>query len=275
VHRVVILTLDEGCPRTPVLACQDALRAGGAEVEVVTAGSDAEIDAALEEPAGLVVAAAADGQIRAVVRRLLRRNAVAPARRPTDLAADRTIPDLPPFGLLSLDPTGPNLVSRLGLPREPARVAAAVLGGAVRRFDLLRNDAASLTLDGALLGGADAGGRAVPFRAAVNVDDAVLTDGRERLLAALVANAGGYSTFVGLPLLIDPQPADGRLDVAVALAVRRRGRVEVQVRRAHGRAAAVVPFGDVPFLDDGVAGVLARKRTWWMERAAWGVYAPE
>jgi hypothetical protein len=278
VHRVIILTLAEGCaaPRVPVRACQDALRAVGAEVDLVTAGSDTEIDEALADPAArLIVAAAADGQVRAVVRRLVRAHTPAPSRRPADLPADRTVPDQPPFGLLPLDPTGPDLASRLGLPRDPAEVAAAVLAGHVRRIDLLRNDGGSLTLDGTLLGGADDIGRAVPFRAAVNVDDAVLSNGREQLIAAVVANAAGYSAFDGLPLLVDPKPTDGILDVAVALTVRRRGRVEVEVRRGRGRAVAVTPRSELPFLDDGVAGSLTRKRTWWMERAAWGVYAPE
>jgi hypothetical protein len=278
VHRVVILTLDEGCaaPRVPVLACRDALRAAGAEDDLVSAGSDAEIDAALAaDGARLIVAAAADGQVRAVVRRLMRKHAPALSERPAGLPADRTVPDLPPFGLLPLDPTGPDLASRLGLPRDPATVAAATLAGHARRFDLLRNDGGSLTLDGTLLGGSDGKGRAVPFRAAVNVDDAVLSTGREQLIAAVVANAAGYSTFDGLPLLVDPRPSDGVLDVAVALAVRRRRRVVVEVRRGRGRAVAVTPRAELPFLDDGVAGTLSRKRTWWMERAAWGVYAPE
>jgi hypothetical protein len=280
VHRVVILSLSDGpsggcsAPRVPVLACQDALRAAGAEVEIVNAGSDAEIDAALATDGRLVVAAAADGQVRAVVRRLVRKHAPAPSKRPADLPADRTLPDLPPIGLLPLDPTGPDLASRLGLPRDPAAVAGAVLDGHVRRIDLLRNDGGSLTLDGALLGGADSDGRAVPFKATVNVDDAVLSNGREQLIAAVVANAAGYSTFDGLPLVVDPKPADGVLDVAVALAVRRRGRVEIEVRRGRGRAVAVTPKAELPFLDDGVAGSLTHKRTWWMERAAWGVYAP-
>ena len=278
--RVVILSLsDGGCstPRVPVLACQDALRAAGAEIELVDAGSDAEIDAALASASGgsrLVVAAAADGQVRAGVRRLVRNNTPAASKRPADLPTDRTVPDLPPIGILPLDPTGPDLASRLGLPRDPALVAEAVVGGNVRRFDLLRNDGSSLTLDGALLGGADDEGRAVPFKAHVNVDDAVLSNGREPLIAAVVANAGGYSVFDGLPLVIDPKPSDGILDVAVALAVRRRGRVEIEVRRGRGRAVAVTPRADLPFLDDGVAGSLTRKRTWWMERAAWGAYAP-
>jgi hypothetical protein len=278
VHRVVILTLDDGCaaPRVPVLACRDALRAAGAQTDLVAAGSDAEIDAALaSDTPRLIVAAAADGQVRAVVRRLLRKHAPAPSERPAGLPADRTVPDLPPFGLLPLDPTGPDLASRLGLPRDPAVVAAATLAGRARRFDLLRNDGGSLTLDGALIGGSDRNGRAVPFRAAVNVDDAVLSTGREQLIAAVVANAAGYSTFDGLPLLVDARPSDGVLDVAVALAVRRRRRVVVEVRRGRGRAVAVTPQAELPFLDDGVAGTLSRKRTWWMERAAWGVYAPE
>jgi hypothetical protein len=250
VHRVAILTLAESCesPRTPVLSCRDALRAAGAAVDLVTARSDADIDEAIDDRT-LVVAAATDGQVRAVVRRLVRRYAPAASQRPADLPADRTLPDLPD-------------------------VAAALLTGTVRRLDLLRNDGGSVTLDGALLGGADGAGRAVPFRAAVNVDDAVLSDGREQLVAAVVANADGYSTFDGLPLLIGPSPGDGVLDVAVALAVRRRNRVEVEVRRGHGRAVAVEPRAEVPFLDDGVAGSLSRKRTWWMERDAWGVYTP-
>src|SRR4029450_9809254 len=71
--------------RTPVLACADALRAAGARVETVIAGSDAEIDAVVARfdgdprPGGvpwpaaegrrrLGIAAAADGAVRAVVR---------------------------------------------------------------------------------------------------------------------------------------------------------------------------------------------------------------
>lgn len=276
-----------GCgTRTEVLACRDALRAAGARVETMTAHDDAAIDAALdrvEAGARLVVAAAADGQLRAVVRRLVRRYAPAPSARPADLPADRTMPDLPPIAILALGPrmasgADPDLAARLGLPREPAAVAAAVLIGRVRRIDLLRTDAGSVTLDGALFGAADDGGRAVPFTARVEVDDAVLSDGSEHLLVTAVANADGYAAFDGLPLLPDVESADGVLDVAVAVPTTRRAgllrrrRVEIEVRRAHGRAVVVIPTADLPFLDDGVAGTLGRKRTWWMERGAWAVY---
>jgi hypothetical protein len=280
---VVLLTLDDGpgggcasTPRVPVLACRDALVAGGARVETITAFSDEDIDAALDKTdARLIVAAAADGQVRAVVRRMVRRYAPPPSTRPDSLPQDRTLPDLPPIGLLPMGDV--DLVTRLGLPSDSEEVAAAVLAGRTRRLDLLRNDGGSVTLHGALLGGAGDDGRAVPYAARVEVDDAVLTDGTEPLLATAVANADGYASVDDLPLVTRVDAADGVLDVAVALPVTTRrwyGRreVRVEVRRARGRAVAVHPFADVPFVDDGVAGTLGRKRTWWMERGAWAVF---
>jgi hypothetical protein len=284
-------------PRVPVLECADALTAAGARVETVVAGSDAEIDdvlARLDGPVGadgltrpgtegktrLVVAAATDGQLRAVMRRMVRRYAPPPSKRPDDLAADRTVYDLPPVAILPLDAgSTTDLAAQLGLPRTPAAVAAAVLDGPVRRLDLLRNDGGSVTIDGALIGGADDDGRAVPWRGRVEVDDAVLTDGDEPVLACAVGNAGAYAEFDGLRLLADGDPRDGRVEVAVAVPsiVKRRfraTRVRIEVRRARGRAVSVLPRdGELQFLDDGVAGVLNRKRSWWIEPGAWAVYA--
>jgi hypothetical protein len=288
---IVLLTLGEdsqcACDngacgtRTPILACRDALRTASAQVETVVAHNDAEIDAALKArpDARLIVATAADGQLRAVMRRLVRLHAPAASQRPEALAEDRTMPDLPPIGVLPLGPDPTDLATRLGLPRSPAEVAAAVLAGHVRRLDLLRNDGGSVTLDGALLGGVDASGTASTYLARVEVDDAVLADGTEPVLMSVVANAGRYATVDGLPLVTSPVMDDGVLDVAVALPrasrrLFRRPRVEIEVRRAHGRAVAIIPRVDVPFVDDGVQGTLSRKRSWWMERGAWGVYVP-
>ncbi|MEU4564367.1 diacylglycerol kinase family protein [Actinoplanes sp. NPDC023936] len=284
-------------PRTPVLACADALRKAGARVETVMAASDQEIDAVLARfdgparPDGLtwpdpdtklrlVVASATDGQLRAVVRRLVRRYAPPPSKRPADLSMARTVPDLPPLAILPLDPgnTG-DLAAQLGLPRTPEEVAAAVLNGPVRRLDLLRNDGGSVTLDGALLGGSDDNGRAVPWRGRVEVDDALLTNGEEPVLACAVGNAGGYAEFDGFRLLADGDPTDGRVEVAVAVPVVVKKRfkgttVRIEVRRARGRAVSVLPReGDLQFLDDGVAGSTSRKRSWWTEPGAWAVYA--
>jgi hypothetical protein len=284
-------------PRTQVLSCADVLREAGARVETVVAGSDAEIDEVISRFDGppradglawpdpdsklrLVVAAATDGQLRAVLRRLVRRYAPPPSKRPGELAADRTVPDLPPLAILPLDAAGKmDLTAQLELPRTPSAVAAAVLAGRVRRLDLLRNDGGSVTLDGALIGGANETGRAVPWRGRVEVDDAVLSDGEDPILACAIGNGAGYAEFDGLPLLKDGDPTDGRVEVAVAVpvVVRRRfrgSRVRIEVRRARGRAVSVLPRdGDLQFLDDGVGGTMNRKRSWWTEAGAWAVYA--
>ena len=284
-------------PRTPVLACADALREAGAQVETVQAGSDQEIDAVLARFDGparpdslawptsspdlrLVVATATDGQLRAIIRRMVRRWAPSPSKRPADLATSRTVPDLPPLAILPLDAGNTtDLAAQLSLPRDPVEVAKAVLAGSSRRLDLLRNDGGSVTLDGALLGGADDNGAAVPWRGRVEVDDSVLSEGEEPILACAIGNGGGYAEFDGLRLLAEGNPADGRVEVAVAVPVvvkqRFKGtRVRVEVRRARGRAVSVLPRdGELQFLDDGVAGVTSRKRSWWTEAGAWAVYA--
>ncbi|UQU64842.1 hypothetical protein COUCH_00260 [Couchioplanes caeruleus] len=284
-------------PRVPVLKCAEALTQAGARVETVVASSDAEIDAVIarfdaeartdglawpdaDSKLRLIVATATDGQLRAVMRRLVRRYAPPPSKRPADLADNRTVPDLPPVAILPLDPgnTG-DLAAQLGLPRDPAEVAAAVLAGKVRRLDLLRNDGGSVTVDGALVGGVDEAGRAVPWRGRVEVDDAVLSDGSEGIIACAIGNGGAYAEFDGLRLLADGDPTDGRVEVAVAVPVVvkqrfRKPRVRVEVRRARGRAVSVLPRdGELQFLDDGVGGSMNRKRSWWTEPGAWAVYA--
>jgi hypothetical protein len=283
VRQVVLVSLADGCLGAPVLACRDALVAEGVEVTTAVPGSDAELDeviARLDGPARpdglawpaesgprLVVAATAVGQLRAVVRRMVRRYAPPPSRRPTDLAEDRTVPDLPPIGVLPL--YGADLFD---LPREPADVAKAALHGSPARLDLLRTDAGSVTLDGALVGGT------VPWSARIEVDDAVLAEPGEHIAACVVGNGAGYATVDGLPMLTDPDPADGMLHVAVAVPVRHRrwgrSRMEIEVRRARGRAVSVHPAGEVDLVDDGVRGTLTRKRSWWIERGAWAVLHP-
>jgi diacylglycerol kinase family enzyme len=293
----------------PVRACADALRALGVPVELITVRSSAGLDEVLarfDDPArldgltwpgpvglgpALVVATAGDGALRAVLRRMVRRYAPPPSRRPADLDPARTVPDLPPIGILPLDPARHpgvlDLAAQLGLPRDPAEVAMAVRDGQPIRLDLLRTDAGTVAAHGVLLGGTDPGGAAAPFDVRVDVDDLVLAKAGEPVLAVAVANAGGYATVDGLALVPAANPADGRLDVAVAVAVRagsgRRGRrglartgpVEIQVRRAAGRAVSIRPASEVPCLHDGVNEPVAHQQTWWVEPAAWAVYRPK
>jgi hypothetical protein len=265
----------------PVLACADAVAAGGGSAELVTACEDAAIDAAVKPViAGetrLIVAAATDAEVRAVVRRMVRILAPPPSKRPAELPAGRTVFDLPALGILPLTPAVPDLVRTLDLPTDPAAVAGAVLGGRQRRYDVLRTDAGSVTLRGAVVGGTNADGAPGAWRGRVEVDDAVLTDGDEPVLACAIGNAGA-SQVDGLPLLLDAGPDDGKVEVAVAVPVLRRrllrtATVEFEVRRARGRAVSVLPRDErVPIVDDGVSGFLTRKRAWWVESGAWGVY---
>lgn len=271
--------------RVPVLSCRDALRKG-ANVEVLELDSDTDVDAAVQrgqtDGARLVVAGG-DGPLRAVLRRMVRRALPHGGERPDDLPTDRTVPNLPAVGVLPLETSGDvDLAAKLGLPRSPADVAAAVLDGAERRVDLLRNDGGSVTLHGALLGGANEQGRPVAWRARIDVDDTMLSNGTEPLMACAVANADGYGAVGGLPLIVRADPADGVLEVGLALPApqprglfgRRRAHGEIEVRRARGRAVAFTVHTDdgVPVTDDGADGTVTKKRTWWMERGAWGVY---
>ncbi|NHW87237.1 hypothetical protein HA066_22695, partial [Escherichia coli] len=95
-----------------------------------------------------------------------------------------------------------------------------------------------------------------------------------------IGNAGGYARLDDVTLLAGPDPTDGLVEVAVAVPVVTRSRlgrhrVRLEVRRARGRAASVLPRDDsaLPYLDDGVTGRLTRKRSWWTEPGAWAVWA--
>jgi hypothetical protein len=271
---VTILSLVNGqqgnSPRTQVLACADALRAGGAQTRLTDAFDDEGIDGVVTGSDRIIVAADSDAQLRAVVRRAVRCLAPAPSNRPQGLPDDRTLPDLPPLGVLPLAQQ-PELVSRFGLPSTPQAVAAAVLAGTVKRTDLLRHDGGGVTLHGVRIGGGDR-----PWRAKIALDDTTVTDGSEPLITSVVANGGGYGVVEGLPLC-EPDPYDGKLNVAVAVPVVYRGllkrRTRIEVRRSTGRAVAITPIAPVAMIDDGAVGELNRKRTWWMERAAAGWYA--
>jgi hypothetical protein len=129
-----------------------------------------------------------------------------------------------------------------------------------------------------LLGDAGRDGAPAQWQGRIEVDDTVLTDGSDQLVAAAVANAGGVAVIDGLPLLTDVDPADGLIDVAIAVPVVHkpllgRAKMRIEVRRARGRAVSVTPrTGDLGFVDDGVPGRLTRKRSWWVERGAWALF---
>lgn len=272
---VVVLTLVEtNCsnpgPRTQTLHLIDDLQARGAQVRTVEASKPEQIDPVFEDPdARIVLAADTDEQVNAVLARLVRHAIPAPSKRPEGLPDGRTIPDLPALAVLPLGAV-PGIVARLGLPEKPAEVAEAVAAGRVKRTDLLRHDGGGVAIDGVRLGGGDR-----PWRGVVNLDDVVLADGSEQILACVVANADGYAATDDM-VLAEPDPADGKVDVAVAVPVtvgRLRKKLRIEVRRARGRAVAVHPDDSVTFVQDGLVGELKRKRTWWIEPGAAGWYS--
>jgi hypothetical protein len=302
--RVVICDLSDepadSCgqsPRVPTLGCRDALRSAGAQVELMTLRSDQEIDdliAALDGPARadgldwpgqdadtrLIIAANSDSEVRGLVRRMVRRWAPPPSRRPSDLGDGRTVPDLPPIGILPLGPV--RLAEELGLPRDPSDVAKVVLDGQVRRFDLFRSDGGPIALHGVLIGGVADSGQASTWKGQVELDDIALADSRDDIVACAIVNAGGYTRLddaglAGIELAPKADAASGAMTVAVAVAQTGRTRlgrprVRVEVRRATGRAVSVTPQGDVPMVDDGVDDLLTRKRAWWVEPHAWAAF---
>jgi hypothetical protein len=123
----------------------------------------------------------------------------------------------------------------------------------------------------------DAGGSVGPWRGHVEVDDVVLTDGNEPVLACSIRNVGS-SEVDGLPLVPAADATDGLVEVAVAVPVLKRrllrdASVRLEVRRARGRGVSVTPRDpEIPTVDDGVAATLNRKRSWWVERGAWATY---
>jgi len=283
--------------RVPVLECADALRAQPKidQVKVLPADSDDDIDAALnqaERCKACLVVAGGDGVLRAVVRAMVRR--ALPARSAdrqataARLPEHRTIGDLPALGLLPLDisPELPDLSRSLGLPSTPAEVAEIVAAGKVRRLDLFRSDRGGVTLHGILLGTtltADASlpGSILRWQAHIEVEDTVLTDGSEAILACAIANADGYARLGPLPLLDVTDPANGAISIAIAI----DASGEIEVRRTQGRAVSVrlkpaqLPnrptYSEPPsvdYTDDGVDFTLRHSCNWWVEQGAWALY---
>ena len=191
-----------------------------------------------------------------------------PSKRPADLPPNRTVFDLPPLSVLPLAPAVPALVSALDLPatrptwpRPLWPAAERRLGSAPQRRRL--GDAARVP---AWWGRP---GQAAPFRARIEVDDTVLTDGDETVLACAVRNAGP-SDVDGLPLVwTHARTTDWSRSRSPFRSLRRRlirqADVRVEVRRARGRAMSVTPREAIsdPLTTGG--RTLTRKRSWWTE----------
>lgn len=266
----------------------DAVRAVLAEdgaVEVARTSEPAQLDAALEARGfRRLVLAGGDGSLHLLVQRLHKRGELSGV----------------PIGLVPLG-TGNDFARHLGLPLVPADAARTILRNQPRRLDVLRSDGGGgVVVNAVHLGkGAEAAARAGSlkrrlgkfayplgalasvfgprgWRLHVNVDDEVLADGEHRVLMVAIGN--GSSIGGGTSLFPDADAGDGALDVLVlgpggTGATGTGGHPFRLLRRARGRAVTVSPAPGVTvgLNADGELSELNRRRSWWVEPAAWSV----
>ena len=183
-----------------------------------------------------------------VVRRLVRRYAPPPSKRPAELPADRTMFDLPPLAVLPLDAGG----ARAGPYPRPCRPSPA----RSPRPSLDRPRATPRPaphrrwIRDAARGSARRrrGRPGRSWRPGRGATTPYCPKGTNRCSPAPSANAG-HSDVDGLPLVVDAAADDGLVEVAVAVPVLRRRLLrsaspQVEVRRARGRAMSVTPHED-------------------------------
>jgi YegS/Rv2252/BmrU family lipid kinase len=281
-----------GAADEPALtAALGALRAG-AEVEVADTGDAGALARALDRRAARpVVVMGGDGSLHALVDALHRRGEL-----------DSCVIGLIPLG------TGNDFARSAGIPLIPRQAADIVLAGHERAFDLVTDDAGGVVVNAAHLGvGADAaraagalkarlgkvayalgalvaGVRAPGWRLRVEVDGAVVADGRARLL--MIALGNGATIGGGTPVAPDANPDDGRVDVVVSRAVGAIARMTFAVRIRTGahveradvtalRARTLAVRGPaVPLNVDGEVGEEITARTWIVQPHAWRLFAP-
>jgi diacylglycerol kinase family enzyme len=218
-----------------------AVLRSGAEVTVAaTAGEDELLEAVSGFGDRRPVVIGGDGSVHAAVRALDTAGALDPGT---------------PVGIIPRG-TGNDLARTLGLPLDPAEAAAAVLTGAPRPLDLVRDDAGGLVVNAVHVGmGALAGAEAVRFK--------------DRLGTAAfpVGAAIAGVTGSGWPLRVE---VDGRVAVHGTEGWAADGSVDVLMLAVCtgatiGGGARLAPDAQV---DDGLAEVVVSTATGPVARAA-------
>lgn len=201
-------------------------------VEVVTCREERDLDEVLDRQAGrTLVVVGGDGSLNALLKHLWRRGE----------AASCTV------GLVPLG-TGNDFARGVGIPIDPRKAARLVRTARAEPVDLLVDDADNVAVNAVHVGaGADAALIAQPWkrflhqaafplgaliagttvagrRLRVEVDGAVLTNGRRRVLMAGLSNA---PTIAGGTARLGPgaSPQDGRVEVTISLATSWHARI--------------------------------------------------
>jgi diacylglycerol kinase (ATP) len=269
-----------------------AVLAARAEVSVLRATDEDEVEHLLADASGSVVIAGGDGSVHAAIGTMYRHDRLG-----------HVLVGLVPLG------TGNDFARGVGLPLDdPAAAARIFLDGVRRQLDLISDQDGGVVVNAVHLGlGADAGRKAQPwksklgkpgylvgalvaglrtkgYRVRVVADGRVLADGGRRLLQVALGN--GPSVGGGTRLVPDADPGDGRLDVVVSFAVSpwRRVRYAVRLRRGThaetedvttARASVVEIEGPNLWLnaDGEILGPVSR-RQWTVQPKAFTVMLP-
>ncbi|MBW3561272.1 MAG: diacylglycerol kinase [Actinobacteria bacterium] len=289
---VVLANANAGSAEEEALeAACDVLRAD-APTELARTASDRDVDGVLDGLDGRqLVIAGGDGSVHLVMQHLHDRG-----------EADRTTLGLVPLG------TGNDLARGLGIPLEPDGAARVVVGGAVRRLDLLEDDAGGVAVNAVHAGlGAEAAQRseamkedlgplAYPIGALIaGVQESgwaleVSVDG-ERVApddgpVLMVGICNGSTIGGGAPLCGAAVPDDGKLDVVVVAALGpaartafgaalRKGRHLERDDVVHSTGTEVGIEGDpVRYNADGEVSGAVGSRTYRLRPSAWGLLVP-
>jgi YegS/Rv2252/BmrU family lipid kinase len=241
VERLLLITnADAGTnDEQAVEAALDVLRQS-ADVEVAATSDPDELADVLAKRDGRdLVVAGGDGSLHAVVAAL---------HRSGDLAG-------PTVALIPLG-TGNDFARGVHIPLEPAGAAEVAIGGQQTQVDVFVDDADGIVVNAVHAGiGAEAGEEAKPWKARLGklgyvlgaviagfrsqgsrlrviADGTVLANGHRRVLQVGVGN--GCFVGGGTPLTPDADPTDGKADVMVSFAVRRRERLLYAIHLKRG-----------------------------------------
>ncbi len=242
---LVLTNADAGSHDESAVASALAVLRRAADVEVSKTATVDELDAVLAEVDGrTLVVAGGDGTIHLVVNRLHAREELGKV----------------PIGIIPLG-TGNDLAGGVGLPREPDEAAAVIVGGHEQPMDVLAVRRGTVVVNAVHVGiGSDAAQAAQPWKERfgrvglgkvgylvgaliagftseglhlrVEVDEAVVADGRRRVLQLGISN--GALIGGGTALAPSADPGDGRADVTVSFAVGRWDRFQYGVRLRRG-----------------------------------------
>lgn len=292
-RRILLITnADAGTNDQQAIGAALGVLRRDADVEVAATSDPDELDDVLGARDGRdLVVAGGDGSLHAVIAVLHGRD---------DLAG-------PTIGLVPLG-TGNDFARGVQIPLDPARAAEVAVAGRETKVDLIVDDENGVVVNAVHAGiGAEAGEEAKPWKARlgkggyvvgaviagfksqghkvrVTADGTVLADGARRVLQIGIGN--GCYVGGGTPLTPEADPTDGKIDVMVSFAVRRRDRLLYAIRLKRGtheerhdvrttRAERVEISGE-PFLcnaDGELAGPIRRRR-WDLRAGAFTMRLP-